>query len=465
MKYQSVHIVGICGTLMGPFAAYLKRSGVSVTGSDMNIYPPMSDVLESLSIPVMQGYSKDHLAHQPDLVVIGNVIRKDNPEAVFAFENKMNVASLPEFMEKNLLQDTQNIVVAGTHGKTTTSSLLSHVYRKLNCNPSYFIGGVSPSLPESFYVNPKGKYFILEGDEYDTAFWDKVPKFNHYLPDHVILSSLEFDHADIYQNLDEIKKVFKGLIERIRPNGSLVACSDYKEIQPLIELAKSRAIQTYTYGEKNADYTFNVDVKKEQTAVEVLFSNQKVGEFNIALPGKVNALNALSAWIQCRHLGHPMDQVEKALSTFEGVKRRQEVRAEIDGITVIDDFAHHPTAVELTLDALKKKYQGRRLIVVFEPRSATSRRKIFQERFLQALSLSDLCFLAKPYDQSRINESERFSSEEVISGLGSKGVLMQSVDQGVELLSETAKPGDVIAVLSNGGFEGFIPKLLEKLKS
>jgi UDP-N-acetylmuramate: L-alanyl-gamma-D-glutamyl-meso-diaminopimelate ligase len=469
---KKVHIVGVCGTLMGAFAAYLKRRGIQVSGSDQNVYPPMSDVLRSAGVELLSGYQAGHLnsgTEKPDLIVIGNVIRADNPEARAAIDGGYSYSSLPEAMEQLFLQETRNLVVAGTHGKTTTSSLLAHVLVQAKTDPNYFIGGVSQDLPFSFHVSgiEPGKLFVLEGDEYDTAFWDKVPKFNHYLPDDVILTSVEYDHADIYPDLSAVIRAFQGLVSRIRPGGKMICCYDYPNIR---DLAKKAEVPVLSYGssfESTARFTpGRVRHEDGMTHFEILDQGNTADELTIQIPGMHNVLNALSAWIEARELGLDPDVVREAFQSFRGVKRRQEVRGEIKKVLVIDDFAHHPTAVRETLRALRSKYPGRRLVAVFEPRSATSRRKIFQKEYASAFQEADIIFISNPYDQTRIAAEDQFSSEELIEDLkkaGKNAHLMSSVDQGVSQVAQTANSGDLVAVLSNGGFGGFIPKLLSTL--
>ncbi len=470
---KSVHIIGVAGTLMGAFAAFLKRQGIAVTGSDQNIYPPMSDVLRNVGVEVFSGYSEKNLTSlksKPDLVVIGNVIRSDNPEARAAIDEGYAYSSLPEAMEKLLLQNTCNLVVAGTHGKTTTSSLLAHTLVQVGTDPSFFIGGVSKDLPFSFQIGKQkqGGYFVLEGDEYDTAFWDKVPKFNHYLPDHVILTSIEYDHADIYPNLDAVVKAFEGLVSRIRKRGRLIACFDYEIVKKLSIAAQVPVFSYGSHAQTEARFTPDqIRYENELTHFVVLDAGKKVDEVSIQLSGLHNVMNALSVWIECKQLELPMDLVRAALKSFQGVKRRQEVSGEVGGVIVIDDFAHHPTAVRETLRALRAKYSKRRLVTVFEPRSATSRRKIFQKEYGEAFAESDIVFIAKPYDQSRIAANDQFSSEMLIEDLTRKGknaYLMESVDLGVRQVASESRSGDLVAVLSNGGFGGFIGKLIEALK-
>jgi UDP-N-acetylmuramate: L-alanyl-gamma-D-glutamyl-meso-diaminopimelate ligase len=471
---RHVHIVGVCGTLMGAFAAFLRRSGKRVTGSDQNVYPPMSDVLREAGVELLTGYRAGNLVSlggRPDLVVIGNVVSADNAEARAAIDGGYSYSSLPEAMEKLLLRETRNLVVAGTHGKTTTSSLLAHVLVRCGKEPSYFIGGVPQDLPFSFCVSGRGPggLFVLEGDEYDTAFWDKVPKFNHYLPDDVLLTSIEYDHADIYPDFSAVVRAFRGLVGRIRPGGRLTACLDYPAIREL--LPESRVPVT-TYGSAAASGArYLPDAIHEadgRTRFTVLRDGRPQTELSLRLPGRHNVLNALAVWIECEALGLDPGQVREAIECFSGVKRRQEVRAEVRGVLVIDDFAHHPTAVRETLAALRARYPGRRLTAVFEPRSATSRRKVFQREYGEAFAGADRIYIARPYDTSRISPQEAFSSEQLVEDLvrrGKNAAILSEADGGVAQVASESRSGDLIAVLSNGGFGGFIPKLVEKLKA
>ncbi len=476
---KNVHIIGVCGTLMGAFAAFLKRHGVQVTGSDQNVYPPMSDVLKNAGVELFQGYRAENLtglASRPDLVVIGNVISRSNPESEKAIEGGYTYASLPEAMEALFLQKTRNLVVAGTHGKTTTSSLLSHVLVSCGKDPSYFMGGVSADLPYSFNVASidEGRYFVLEGDEYDTAFWDKVPKFNHYLPDDVILTSIEYDHADIYPDFAAVVRAFEGLLARMRDTkGRLIACWDYEVVQKLCAQARCEVL-SYGSHEKTGARFFAHTIREENGQTKFEISDRKggggdsVAKVSLQIPGRHNILNAMSVWIECMGLGLDSGQVLAAMSSFRGVKRRQELRGEVRGVMVIDDFAHHPTAVRETLLALKGRYSDRRLVAVFEPRSATSRRRVFQRDYVEAFGAADHVFVSSPYDQTKISETDQFSSGELVDDLRAKGItgeLMMTIEEGVSAVSRQSRKGDLIAVLSNGGFGGFIPKLLDALKS
>ena len=455
---------------MGSFAAFLKRAGIRVTGSDQNVYPPMSDVLTQAGVELFSPYGAETLAKigsKPDLIVVGNVISKGNPEMAAFAERGDAYVSLPEFMEQHLLPATRNLVVAGTHGKTTTSSLLAHTLSACAQNPSYFIGGVSQSLPHSFHVD-QGKYFVLEGDEYDTAYWDKVPKFNHYLPNDVILTSVEFDHADIYADLAAVKRAFSGLISRVRSDGRIIACIETANVRELILEAKVPVITYSRNASDRADYSIaNLAATYAGCGFDVIYRGEKIDQLEIQLTGEHNALNALSVFIECRELGIHPEQIKLGLKSFKGIKRRQEERGEVKGVLVIDDFAHHPTAVRETLNALKMKYPKRRLVTVFEPRSATSRRKVFQKEYTEAFDQSAKTYVAVAFDQSKIAAGDQFSSQELVEGLRARGRpadFFEAIEDGVKTVAFQSQPGDVIAVLSNGGFGGFITKLLEALK-
>lgn len=461
---------------MGAFAAFLRRRGVKVTGSDQNVYPPMSDVLRAAGVTLFESYRPENLtaAGRPDLVVIGNVIQAVNPEARAAIDGGYPYSSLPEAMEALLLERTRNLVVAGTHGKTTTTSLLAHVLAKAGRDPAYFIGGVPADLPYSFHIPghvpdvEAGRPFVLEGDEYDTAFWDKVPKFNHYRPDDVILTSIEFDHADIYPDLAAVCRAFDGLVDRIRPGGRLIACFDSDTVRSAAARARVSVLSYGSSAASGARFAIgNLAEGPGGVSFEVLEHGRSLDSLTTLLAGRHNALNALAAWIECRQLGLASETVRQAIARFRGVKRRQEERATVRGVTVIDDFAHHPTAVRETLAALKARHPTRRLFAVFEPRSATSRRKVFQKDYSEAFDSADRILIAAAYDQSRIPSADQFSSAQLVEDLRARGRdarLMHSVEAGVAQLASECGEGDRVAVLSNGGFGGFIPKLLDALE-
>ncbi|MCB0342577.1 MAG: UDP-N-acetylmuramate:L-alanyl-gamma-D-glutamyl-meso-diaminopimelate ligase [Pseudobdellovibrionaceae bacterium] len=458
-----VHLMGICGTAMASLAGILQEMGYKVTGSDQNVYPPMSTQLEKLGIAIMQGYKKENLEPKPDLVIVGNVISRTMPEAEALLASEIPYTSLPKAMGEVVISGRHSLVVSGTHGKTTTTSMMAWVAEVCGRDPGFLIGGIPENFEKSFR-KPRGEWFVIEGDEYDTAFFDKVPKFIHYKPEYVIVSSLEFDHADIYNNLEDIKKAFRQLVELVPPTGLIVANADDKNVMDVVTSAKCRVV---TYGINGGDYQAAdraVMVGRNQFAVKT--KEGRVADLAIKQFGPHNTLNALSVFALTRELGWPLGEVLQGLATFKGVKRRQEIIGEPNGITVIEDFAHHPTAVKLTLATMKEVYPKRKVFAVFEPRSATSRRKVFQQDYIEAFKQADEVILSEPFDQSKIKEEDRFSSGDLVTSLMGAGVpskVFQSADEIVEYLGVTAKPTDVILLMSNGAFGGIYGKLLSRL--
>ncbi|MBX3034270.1 MAG: UDP-N-acetylmuramate:L-alanyl-gamma-D-glutamyl-meso-diaminopimelate ligase [Bdellovibrionaceae bacterium] len=460
-----VHLMGICGTAMASLAGLLKDRGFRVTGSDANPYPPMSTQIERLGIPLMKGYGAKNLDPRPDFVIVGNVISANNEEAQEMVRLGIPFTSLPKAMGEFIIADRESIVISGTHGKTTTTSLMAWVAEGAGHKPGFLIGGVPKNFSLSFR-NPEGKYFIIEGDEYDTAYFDKVPKFIHYRPRHVVLTSVEFDHADIYRDLAAVKEAFARLMKLIPEDGTLIACGDDANVLELRKLC--RAKNNFTYGLKNGDFLARVLESNDQgTRFEVEFRGEKLGPFRIPMSGDFNVLNATAAVALSKVLGFPPDRVASSLKTFEGVKRRQDILGEPGGVLVIEDFAHHPTAVRETVKAVQDRYPGRRVFSVFEPRSATSRRKVFQNDYVEAFSVAHEVLLAKAFDQSKIDAENRFSSEELIADLKKRGVsagVFDSADTIVADLLRRSKKGDVVLIMSNGGFDGIYEKLMKGLQ-
>jgi UDP-N-acetylmuramate: L-alanyl-gamma-D-glutamyl-meso-diaminopimelate ligase len=459
-----IHLMGICGTAMASLAGLLQDRGFKITGSDSNPYPPMSTQLESLKIAVMKGYRKENLNPQPDFVIVGNVISASNEEAQELVRLNIPFTSLAKAMGEFIIENRQSIVISGTHGKTTTSSLMAWVAEKCEVRPGYMIGGIPKNFSKSF-ANPEGDFFVIEGDEYDTAYFDKVPKFIHYRPRHVILTSVEFDHADIYADLDAVKAAFTRLLKLIPQNGTLLWCAEDRNI-PQLE-SQAQVEKKFSYGLNKGDYRANVKfVNESSTGFEVYFKNEKLGDFKIGLSGDYNVLNALSVIGLSHQLKWPMDKVKQAMESFAGVKRRQEVLGEPNGVLIIEDFAHHPTAVKETILGIKKKYPQRKVFAVFEPRSATSRRKIFQKEYVEAFKVSDEILLAQAFDQTKIQEVDRFSSEELVSDLkkGQKSAqVFSGADEIVQELKKRTQKGDLVLIMSNGGFDGIYGKLLKAL--
>ncbi len=450
---------------MASMAGILKDQGYKVSGSDQNVYPPMSTQLEKLKIPVQTGFKKENLTPRPDLVIVGNVIPRSNPEAEALLATDIPYTSLPKALGEFVIGSKESYVITGTHGKTTTTSILAWITDQLGMQPGFLIGGIPLNYGLSFRA-PQANTFVIEGDEYDTAFFDKVPKFIHYKPKHVILTSVEFDHADIYKDLDHVKQAFKTLMELIPPDGTLIYHADDVNIPSLLQYCKAKT--KLGYGSKKGDYRMT-----ERKVIEglnqftVLKGKEIAAQLNLQVFGEHNSLNALSAFALADTLKWPLIKVLKALTEFKGVKRRQEILGELNGITVVEDFAHHPTAVQLTIECMRERFPKSRVLAVFEPRSATSRRKVFQTEYTKAFGQADAIFMAQPFDQSKIQEQDRFSTDELIKELQNKGKHAESsatVDGLVSQMTKYAKPKDVILIMSNGGFDGIYQKLLSRLK-
>jgi len=459
-----IHLMGICGTAMASLAGLLKDRGFKITGSDQNPYPPMSTQLESLGIQIQKGYKKENLNPKPDFVIVGNVISASNEEAQELMKLEIPYTSLPKAMGEFIIENRQSICISGTHGKTTTTSMMAWVAQCLGVDPGFLIGGIAKNFSKSFQ-NPKGNFFVIEGDEYDTAFFDKVPKFVHYRPKHVIFTSCEFDHADIYKDLQAVKDAFGRLMKLVPQDGTLMACAEEKNVMEL--RSQCTAKKNFTYGLTKGDYQAHVQkVSESGTDFAVKFQGKDLGSFHVTLTGDYNVLNTVAVVGLAHQLGWDLAKVRSALQSFEGVKRRQEVLGEPRGVLVIEDFAHHPTAVRETVKGIKSKYKGRKLFGVFEPRSATSRRKVFQKDYVDAFQECDEILLAKAFDQSKIDSENRFSSEELIEDLRStkkSANVYDNVDQIVADLSAKTHAGDLILIMSNGGFDGIYQKLLTAL--
>lgn len=458
-----VHLMGICGTAMASLAGLFLSQGHRVTGSDQNFYPPMSLQLEKLKIPTFKGYAASNLADKPDLVIVGNVITRDNPEAVELMRLQLPYMSLPQAMSQFLIQDRHSIVIAGTHGKTTTTSLMAWVVESLGLQPGFLVGGIPKNFSQSFQL-PKGNWFVIEGDEYDTAFFDKVPKFIHYKPRSVILTSIEFDHADIYKNLDEVKAAFQRLLELMPADGQLIYNAEDKNILSLLHFCKARKISFASRG--SADYLVeSISPVREGIQFVVSAKNQKE-KFTLPMFGEYNAMNATAVYALLKTLNIKVD-FQKILSSFKGVKRRQELIGEPRGIQVIEDFAHHPTAVAQTINTFQRRENAGRLHAVFEPRSATSRRKVFQKEYIQSFLKSDFAYITQPFAQEKLPVDDRFSTDEAVRAINTEGpcLAMACADASdvILQLQQNAKPGDTVLIMSNGGFDGIYEKLLKTL--
>jgi UDP-N-acetylmuramate: L-alanyl-gamma-D-glutamyl-meso-diaminopimelate ligase len=464
------HLIGICGTAMASLAGMLQAKGHEVTGSDTNVYPPMSTMLESLGIPLMQGYEASHLTPTPDCVVIGNAISRGNPEAEEALNRKLLFKSQAEVVKEEFIRGRHSLVIAGTHGKTTTTSIASWVMERAGLNPSFLVGGIVQNFGVSFRVTGSD-YFIIEGDEYDTAFFDKGPKFMHYLPEIAIIGNIEFDHADIYADLTAIKTAFKRLMNLVPSNGRLIVGWDSENVRDVVnQMGASLHTRLETFGTCD-DATWqakDIEYVGEMTHFRVFREGQAWGEFTTPLIGDFNVRNCLSVIIAADAWGADRKSIADALATFKSVQRRMQVKGEERGVIVIDDFAHHPTAVRETLQALRTKYKNRRLVAVFEPRSWSSRLAVFQRDYVEALLKANYVIVSSVFNSQKVTEIGRaLDTHELVQEISSKGVpafCLDGADEIVSYLSPQLQSGDVVAIMSNGGFGGIHEKMLAALK-
>lgn len=456
---RSVHFVGICGTAMASAAAALKEKGYEVTGSDQNVYPPMSTFLEQRQIPIFNGYSETNLAHKPDLVVIGNAVSRGNPEAEFALDHKLKFCSLPELLREFFIRGKRCIVVAGTHGKTTTSSLLTWVFEHAGLNPSYLIGGIPTNLGQGARFTDS-EWFIIEGDEYDTAFFDKRSKFIHYLPEVAIINNLEFDHADIFDDLAAVKKTFSHFIRLVPRNGLLLGNGDDPNLAPLLNVDFC-PVKRFGLGEINAIRATNLRLGPTASEFEI-----PSAKFHVNLVGELNVRNALSVVAAAKHCGLTNKQIQSGFDTFKGIKRRMEVRGVAGGVTIIDDFGHHPTAIRETLRALRIKFPTEKIWAVFEPRSNTTRRNVFQHDLAASFADANAVIVAQVARLEQLSAEERLDPEQLMGDIrasGKEAAYLPDADSIVAHLAKQSRGGDVICVLSNGGFGGIHSKLLSTL--
>lgn len=462
-----VHLMGICGTAMASLAGLLKDRGFKVSGSDLNPYPPMSTQIESLGIQIQRPYKKENLNPKPDFVVVGNVISASNEEAQEMVRLDLPFCSLPQAMGDVIIENRDCYVIAGTHGKTTTTSLMTWVAQACTLKPGFLIGGIPKNFSQSF-KNPEANTFVIEGDEYDTAYFDKVPKFIHYKPKNVILTSVEFDHADIYKDFDAVKSAFIRLMNLIPVEGSLVYWGDDKNVSEIADKCSVKNKFSYGFASGNNFQVKIIEENELRTDFEVYFNKNLISHFKLPMSGSYNVLNAVAVIAQAQIHNFNLDNVKEALSTFMGVKRRQDILGEYSGVLLVEDFAHHPTAVRETIKAVQNKFKNRKVHSVFEPRSATSRRKVFQKDYVEAFKEAHDVLIAQAFDQAKISDNDRFSSEELVSDLkkaGTTAAVFDSANAIVAELEKTAKSGDVILIMSNGGFDGIYEKLISRLKA
>ncbi len=469
---KHIHLIGICGTAMASLAGMLKERGFRVTGSDAAAYPPMSDFLRDLGIPVAQPFHVQNLEPRPDLIVVGNAISRGNLELEYILDQRLPFCSLPQLLHDEFLRGKEVLVVAGTHGKTTTTSMLSWIFHSAGLDPSFLIGGIAENFGSSFHLGA-GKHFILEGDEYDTAFFDKGPKFLHYFPDEVILTSVEFDHADIYKDLDAVETAFKRLVNLVPRRGRIIAfdgaAGDRKECASLERvLAKAFCpVDRYGTSERATWKVSNLRLDPGRTTWTVLHNGEPWADLEFPLAGQYNVWNATAAAALAFSCGLRKEEIAAALRTFKSVKRRLEVKALVNGITVIDDFAHHPTAIAETLKALRARYKGSRLWAILEPRSNTLRRRVLQSDLARSLGQADEIVVANVFRSEAVPENERLELPALAAEIKQNGHpvrLLADADAIVQTIAPELRSGDVVAILSNGGFGGIYEKLPSRLR-
>jgi UDP-N-acetylmuramate: L-alanyl-gamma-D-glutamyl-meso-diaminopimelate ligase len=453
-----VHILGICGTFMGGIAAIAKAAGHRVTGSDRNVYPPMSTQLTALGIELTSGFEAAQLAPRPDVVVVGNVMTRGVPVIEALLESGIPYASGPEWLAREVLRGVHVLGVAGTHGKTTTSSMLAWILEHAGLEPGFLIGGVPGNFSISARLGAR-KVFVIEADEYDTAFFDKRAKFVHYRPRTVILNNLEFDHADIYDNLGSIQRQFHHLVRTVPASGRILWNAGDANLAKVLEMGAWTPLEGFAR-EAGADVTWSLDLPDggDFSKFVVLEGGRPLGTVRWDLLGAHNAENALAAIGAARHAGVPVDRAIEALAGFKGVKRRMELRGEVRGIAVYDDFAHHPTAIAYTIDGLRRKVGDKRIVAVLEPRSATMRMGVHRDTLAPSLAAADAVWMFAPPDLG-------WDAGAVVASLGEKGRVARSLDELLAGLVAAALPGDQVLVMSNGGFGGLHGKLLEALGS
>jgi len=462
---KHIHLIGICGTAMASLAGMLKARNFKVTGSDQNIYPPMSIFLQNMEIQLSEGFSEKHLNPRPDLIVVGNAVSRGNPEVEFALNKKIRYASLAEVLKEFFIRGKESIVVAGTHGKTTTTSLLAWLLEYAGRNPGFLVGGIAGNFGSSFKLS-SGNVFVIEGDEYDTAFFDKGPKFLHYLPDWVIFNNCEFDHADIYSNFEAVKLSFKRLINIIPTNGRLLAGWDDPVVRELSAAAFSPVESFGLEGEPHWTAR-SVEILAEVTRFDVFKEGRFWGRFETSLAGTFNVKNALGALACAQGLGIDRNTLQKGLREFKNVKRRLEARGTVHGITVYDDFAHHPTAIRETLTAVKARYPTSRIWAIFEPRSATSRRNVFQKEFVHCFEKADRVVLCSIFAPEKLDASLRLDVGLIVNELRRQGILAHcwdSADEIVKQVTPLLEKGDKVIIMSNGGFDGIHQKILKAVE-
>ena len=461
---KKVHLTGVCGTAMGSLAGLFQEAGYEVSGSDEKCYPPMSDFIKDNNIKFYEGFDAGNVMGK-DLSVTANMFGADNTEAVAVRNNFLPQLSMASAINKFFIKDRKSLVVCGTHGKTTTTGLLEHVFTVCGRDPGYLVGGIPVGSEKSYHVG-SGEYFIIEGDEYDTSYFDKSPKFLHYNPYIAIVTSIELDHVDIYRDLEDYKQAFRFLAQIVKPEGLLILCKENLNTLELMNFTKAKVV---TYGFDESANIFAKDIKNDESgqSADIYMNKVLLGRITTPLFGKYNLLNTLSVITAALHEGIDFENISHSLKLFNGMKRRQEIIGIVNGITVIDDFAHHPTAVRETLSGIRERFLGRRIVVFFEPRSVTSRRKIFEADYASSFGNADMIFLSTPALRS-VDDPKDFIDPNIVAGLiREKGKQVYALNNAGEVLEKALpllKSDDVVVIMSNSSFDGIHKKLLEKLK-
>ena len=465
---KNVHIIGIGGSAMAPLAGMLREKGFRVTGSDSGVYPPASTLLDRLGIAYFPSFDAAHLTPAPDLVIVGNIIARGNPELEETLERKIPYRSMPEILEEVFLPGKHSVVVSGTHGKTTTTAMLAWIFYSANKQPTFLVGGVAENFGKSYGLG-EGPEMILEGDEYETAFWDRGPKFFHYHPDDLIITALEYDHADIYADFDAYKLAFKRLVNLVPGNGRVVIWGDSDKSGPALRESAAKAfcpVITYGFNADNDWVASEPEFVDDAMHFRVTHRGNPFGEFSLTASGRHNVLNALAAIIVAQDRRISVESLQNSLSSFRSVRRRLDVKGEFNGILVVDDFAHHPTAVTATIEAARGRWPNRRMWAILEPRSNSMRRKVFQDTLPNALALADRVALGGVFRAQQLGDENRLDPETVaarVRSLGREAHVIAGGDAMAEFLAASAKPNDLLLIMSNGSFDGLCEKLLKKL--
>lgn len=463
-EISDVYLIGICGTGMGSLAGLFKSAGFTVSGSDRAAYPPMSDRLREMGVRVLEGYDPAHLDPPPDLVIVGNACIPTHSEAAYAREHGLVQQSLPEALAHFFIRDRRSLVMAGTHGKTTTTGLLAHVFRHAGRDPGFLVGGVMANGNTSYALGT-GPHFIVEGDEYDSAYFDKRPKFMHYRPHIAVVTSVEFDHADIFDDPEDYRRAFGAFVETVDEKGLLLLCDTDDHVT---DLATHSPAEVWTYGCNRASTVHAVNARYDdcEQAFDLRLHDQPMGRMPLPMPGRHNLLNTLAVCGTALREGISVDDLRAALATFKGLKRRMEIRGTVGGTTVVDDFAHHPTAVRETIAAARSRWPNRRIVAVFEPRSNSSRRKVFESAYGSAFEQADRVYLSTPPLRHNDDEADFMDVQHIALRLKHGGTYVgveKNADALLPVLLADIRPGDIVLIMSNGGFDNIHQRLLDAL--